>query len=198
MDTNRSSRAPRKPREKDWKKELAVVLGRIVAILLVVIAVALINRYCGFEPGVHFKVADKVTAVDGDTLRSNDVEVRLYGIDAPELAQMCTAQDGKEWACGREAQAKLKALIGRYAVDCEPQARDKYKRVVAICRTSKVPDLGEQLVREGLAINLGGGDRGEGPYVAAEIEAQDAKRGIWRGNFERPSAWRQEHPREGD
>jgi len=196
--TPAAPRAPRAPREKDWKKELAVVLGRIIAILIVVVAVALINRYCGFEPGVHFKVADRVTAIDGDTLRSNDVEVRIYGIYAPELAQTCTSADGKEWACGREAQAKLRTMIGRFAVDCEPRARDKYKRVVAVCGTSKVADLGEALVRAGLAINLGGGDRGDGPYVDAEIEAQNAKRGIWAGNFERPSAWRQEHPREGD
>jgi endonuclease YncB( thermonuclease family) len=59
-----------------------------------------------------------------------------------------------------------------------------------------VPDLGGALVREGLAVNFGG--RQEGPYVDAEMEAQAAKRGIWRGNFERPSDWREQHPRDGD
>ena len=33
------------------------------------------------------------------------------------------------------------------------------------------------------------------PYAAAEAEARGAKRGIWRGTFERPSEWRQAHPR---
>lgn len=179
-------------------RELAVVLGRILAIVIVVVVAALIARYCGFEQDVHFKVADRVAAVDGDTLRSGDIEVRLYGIDAPELAQTCTGPDQKEWPCGRAAQSHLKSLIGRNAVDCKPRARDRYQRIIATCGTSKVPDLGEALVREGLAINLGGGDRGEGPFVDAEIHAQAAKRGIWRGGFERPSEWRQAHPREGD
>ncbi len=179
-------------------RELATVLGRFIGIALVVIAAVLLARYCGFEPDVHFKVADRVAAIDGDTLRSGDVEMRLYGIDAPELDQTCTLPDNREWACGREAQSRLRALIGRYAVDCTPRAKDKFGRVVAVCRTSKVPDLGEALVREGLAINLGGGGRGEGPYVDAEIEAQAAKRGIWQGSFEQPWEWREQHPREGN
>jgi endonuclease YncB( thermonuclease family) len=187
---------PRAPRKKDPMRELVVVLGRFIGILIVLIAVALIAHYCGYEPGVHFKVADRVAAIDGDTLRSGDIEVRLYGVDAPELGQTCSGTDGKPWPCGREAQKHLKALIGRNAVDCEPRAGDKFKRIVAVCRTSKVPDLGEALVREGLAVNFGG--RAEGPYADAEIEAQAAKRGIWRGDFERPSGWREQHPRDGD
>lgn len=197
MATNRTA-APRVPRPQDPKRELARVLGRFIGILVVLVVAALIAHYCGLRQDVHFKVADKVAAIDGDTLRANDNEVRLYGIDAPELNQTCTRADGKEWACGREAQLQLKSLIGRYAVDCEPRARDKFKREVAVCRTSKVPDLGEAMVREGLAINLGGGDRGEGPYVDAEIDAQAAKRGIWAGDFQRPLDWRQENPRIGD
>ena len=31
-----------------------------------------------------------------------------------------------------------------------------------------------------------------------EAEAEAAKRGIWRGTFERPSDWRQANPREVD
>ena len=46
-----------------------------------------------------------------------------------------------------------------------------------MCRTSSVPDLGEAMVREGLAVNFGG--RTEGPYQDAEIEAEGAKRGLW-------------------
>jgi endonuclease YncB( thermonuclease family) len=178
-------------------REFATVLGRIVAIVIVIIAAMLLAHYCGFEPDVHFKVDDRVAAVDGDTLRSGDIEVRLYGIDAPELDQTCAGPDQKEWPCGRMAQGKLKSLIGRYAVDCTPRAKDRFGRVVAVCRTSKVPDLGEALVREGLAINLGGGERGEGPYVDAEIEAQAAKRGIWQGALEQPWEWREQHPRSG-
>jgi endonuclease YncB( thermonuclease family) len=132
----------------------------------------------------------------GDTLKSADAEVGLYGIDAPELDQTCTDANGKDWPCGRDAQAKLKALVARRAVDCAPQARDKFNRIVAVCRTSAAPDLGEGLVREGLAVNCGGD--AEGLYSAAEADAQAVKRGLWHGTFENPADWRQAHPRDGD
>jgi endonuclease YncB( thermonuclease family) len=49
------------------------------------------------------------------------------------------------------------------------------------------------MVRDGYAIDLGGA--AGNPYADAEAEARDAKRGIWRGTFERPSDWRQANPR---
>lgn len=179
-------------RTRDPKQQLA----RLVGIVIVLILVALIARYCGFEQDVHFMIKDQVAAIDGDTLKSKDAEVRLYGIDAPELYQTCTGADGKAWDCGRAAQAKLKSLVARRAVDCEPKSRDKFNRTVAVCYTSAVPDLGEALVREGLAVNFGVGDA-PGPYSAAEADAQAAKRGVWRGSFDKPFDWRQANPREG-
>jgi endonuclease YncB( thermonuclease family) len=179
-------------RSRDPKQQLARLLGIIIAMIIV----ALIARYCGFEQDIHFMIKDQVAAIDGDTLKSANAEVRLYGIDAPELYQTCTDADGKTWDCGRAAQTKLKALVARRAVDCEPKSRDKFNRIVGICWTSATPDLGEALVREGLALNFGGDTAG--PYAAAEAEAQAAKRGLWRGTFDKPYDWRQANPREGD
>jgi len=62
-----------------------------------------------------------------------------------------------------------------------------------VCSAEGVPDLGQAMVRDGYAIDLGGA--AGNPYAAAEAEARGAKRGIWRGTFERPSEWRQAHPR---
>ena len=88
-------------------------------------------------------------------------------------------------------------LVARRAVDCTPKGRDKFNRTLALCRTSATQDLGEALVREGLAVNFGVGDR-PGPYEAAQEDAQAAKRGMWRGTFQQPSEWRQAHPRDGN
>jgi endonuclease YncB( thermonuclease family) len=181
-------------RETDPKRELAQTLGKLIGLAIVILIAVLIVRYCSPEPDIHFKVADRVAAIDGDTLRSGSVELRLYGIDAPELNQTCTRSDGTEWPCGREAQSRLKSLIGRYAVDCEPRSRDKFNRVVAVCGTSKVPDLAEALVRDGLAVTLEGSSAG--PYADAEIAAERAKTGLWQGSFEKPWDWRLRHPRE--
>ena len=41
------------------------------------------------------------------------------------------------------------------------------------------------MVRAGYAVNFM-----EGRYSGAEAEARSAKRGIWRGSFERPQEWR--------
>lgn len=190
MSSRTTAPSPRPKREVPLKTQLAKLLGLLIAMIIIL----LITRYCAPAPDVHFKVADKVTPVDGDTLRSPDSEVRIYGIDAPELYQTCTGADGKDWDCGKAARAKLKSLIGRKAVDCEPRAKDKYNRTVAVCRTSSVPDLGEAMVREGFAVNSGG--RTEGPYVDAELEAESAKRGLWQGTFDQPSSWREAHPRD--
>ena len=76
---------------------------------------------------------------------------------------------------------------------CEARATDRFGRTVAVCSAEAVPDLGEAMVRDGYAIDLGGA--AGNPYASAEAEARDAKRGIWRGTFERPSDWRQANPR---
>jgi endonuclease YncB( thermonuclease family) len=43
-----------------------------------------------------------VRVIDGDTVEIDGRLVQLYGIDAPELGQLCD-RDGELWECGREA-----------------------------------------------------------------------------------------------
>ncbi len=174
-------------------RALAQALGKLIALVLVVVAVILIERYCHVEVP-PFGPGAKILAIDGDTLRAaNDAEYRLFGIDAPELHQTCSEANGKSWLCGRAAKAKLTTLIKAGNVSCEARATDRFGRTVAVCSAEGVPDLGEALVRDGYAIDLGGA--AGNPYRDAEAEAQTAKRGIWRGTFERPSDWRQANPR---
>jgi endonuclease YncB( thermonuclease family) len=174
-------------------RALAQALGKLIALVLVVIAVILIERYCHVEEP-SFGPGAKIVALDGDTLRAdNGAEYRIFGIDAPELHQTCSETNGKSWLCGRAAKAKLTTLIKPGNVACAARANDRFGRTVAVCSAEGVPDLGEALVREGYAIDLGGA--AGNPYRDAEAEAQAAKRGIWRGTFERPSDWRQANPR---
>src|SRR5262249_10078182 len=163
-------------------RSLGSMVGKIAGALIAMAILALLARYCGVEQDVHFMAKDKVAAVDGDTLRSPTAEVRLYGIDALELDQTCTA-----WPGGRDAQTKLKSLIARRATDCTPKGRDPYNRTLAVCRTSSTPDLGEALVRKGLATNSGIADK-PGPYAAAQADAQAAKRGMWKGTIKQAAA----------
>jgi endonuclease YncB( thermonuclease family) len=182
--------------EEQSSRQLAQALGKLIALVLVVIAVILIERYCTVEVP-PFGPGANIVSVDGDTIRAaNGAEYRLFGIDAPELAQTCTEANGKTWLCGRAAKAKLTTLIKGGNVTCESRATDRFGRIVSVCSAQGVPDLGEAMVRDGYAIDLGGA--AGNPYRDAEAEAQTAKRGIWRGTFERPSDWRLANPREGN
>ena len=129
--------------------------------------------------------------VDGDSLEVAGHRVRLFGIDAPESVQDCRDANGRSYACGREARNALSATIGGQSVSCTPVGQS-YDRDVSVC-TANGRDLSEAMVRSGHALELRQHSRGR--YSAAEREAQTARRGLWAGDFERPSQWRQQHPR---
>lgn len=123
---------------------------------------------------------------DGDSLRLRGDRIRLKGIDAPELDQICWDAAGQEWPCGRAARASLEVLLGQGPTDCQPVGEDKYGRTLATCAVGG-RDLGAILVAEGMAIAYG-------DYGAEEAAARSADRGIWRGNFVDPRRWRDEGP----
>ena len=93
------------------------------------------------------------------------------------------------------SESQTLAIINRGNVTCEAQAKDRFGRIVAVCRAKGVSDISEAMVRDGYAIGL---TFARGNYQEAQDEAQAAKRGIWRGSFERPADWRAANPRVGD
>jgi endonuclease YncB( thermonuclease family) len=177
------------------KRKLAQALGKFVALVIVVVLALLIEHYCTVEVP-PFGPGAKIVSVDGDTIRAaNGAEYRIFGIDAPELHQTCNEANGNSWLCGRAAKAKLTTILNRGNVNCEERAKDRFGRIVAVCSADGVPDIGEALVRDGYAIDLGGA--AGNPYRDAQAEAEAAKRGIWRGAFQRPSEWRAANPQDG-
>ena len=178
----------------DSARSIVRQLAPYIYIALLIAAVVLIKHYSGKDGEVSaLQLGEPILVIDGDTLRSGDSEYRLFGIDAPEYSQACSEASGQPWNCGRVALARLKTLVARDQVSCVSRAHDRFGRIVATCSARNGADLAEVLVREGLAINLGG--YAEGPYADAESEARLAKRGIWRGAFTRPADWRRAHPR---
>ena len=131
---------------------------------------------------------------DGDTLTIAGKDIRIYGVDAPEYAQICQSSKGERWPCGKVARQKLVSIIGDQRVSCEGKAVDAYGRTVATCSTPSVPDIGLAIVESGLAEN--GVDGREGPYAVSESLAQVEKTGIWSGPFVSPADWRKANPRE--
>ena len=123
--------------------------------------------------------------VDGDTLEIRGTRIRLHGIDAPESAQRCRAA-GHVWPCGREATHALSGRIAGRTVVCEERDRDRYGRVVAVCRAGG-EDLNAWMAAAGWALAYRQYSR---RYVAEERAAKAAHRGIWRGEVVAPWEWR--------
>ena len=138
----------------DSLRSIASQLAPYVYIALLVAAVVLIKHYLepnGEEPQLH--LAEPIMVLDGDTLKAGEREYRIFGIDAPEFSQVCSEPSGQPWNCGRAARARLGTLVAGGTLRCLRRARDRFGRIVATCSVGSVPDLGEVLVREGLAIN---------------------------------------------
>ena len=188
-----AGKSTRRRRTSSTKQTLAQQLGRVIALLIVLGLILLLNRYCGMESELIGPGA-KLTAVDGDSLRTaSGEEYRIFAIDAPELHQTCTDAKGKEWDCGRAAKTELARLIKGGDVSCIEKATDKYGRNIAQCSAKGVPDVGEAMVRDGYAIDLG--RQTNYTYAGAESEARSQGKGIWAGTFQRPSEWREQNPR---
>ncbi|TAW16602.1 thermonuclease family protein [Rhizobium ruizarguesonis] len=117
-------------------------------------------------------------AADGDSLTLGDERLRLEGIDAPELNQSCE-RAGKAWACGRAAREALQDMVLASGTLCQGSRRDRYDRLLVICRSGAGGDINAAMVRRGMAISYGG-------YGKQEAEARAQKAGLWAGTFERP------------
>lgn len=125
-------------------------------------------------------------ASDGDSLRLQGVRIRLVGLDAPELDQMCWDAAGAEWPCGRSSRARLSAILAEKPAVCTQRGHDKYGRVLATCESGG-RDIGAMLVSEGWAV-------AHGDYATEQMAARAAKAGLWRGRFVDPGLWRDEGP----
>jgi endonuclease YncB( thermonuclease family) len=135
-----------------------------------------------------------LAVIDGDTLQSGGDIVQLYGIDAPELGQVCH-REGKPWQCGVEAAFalhKLVALSGT-AVICEDwhdatAAAGPTGEGIRVCQLGKDQELGLSMLRNGYAMAL----PGSFPfYGQIERQAKAAGLGIWGSEFLPPWEWRE-------
>jgi endonuclease YncB( thermonuclease family) len=137
-----------------------------------------------------FSISGKVSVThiaDGDSLRSGELRIRLFGIDAPEKNQQCTDANGADWACGMAAQKALETLVANTPyLQCDLIDVDRYRRVVMQCFAGKT-DLGAALVRAGLALAY---RQYSASYIANEETAKASKLGMWAGTFTAPWVWR--------
>jgi endonuclease YncB( thermonuclease family) len=136
----------------------------------------------------HADLNGKPQIIDGDTIDIGGQRIRLHGMDAPESAQTCEV-NGKPWRCGQEATWALANIIGRTWVTCVERDRDRYDRVVAVCKVGgpKGRDIGAWMVSDGWALAY---RKYSKDYVGDEDAAREAGNGLWRGKFIAPWEWR--------
>jgi endonuclease YncB( thermonuclease family) len=154
----------------------------LVLALAILLALALLAAR--LEWAGEQRIAGSARIADGDTLVVGEARLRLAGIDAPELAQICRI-DGRDWACGRSAKEALSELVSGRPVDCSGKRRDKYRRLLASCSAGGI-DLNRTMVERGWAVAYGA-------YDAEERMARGEARGLWAGSFDRPRDWRVMH-----
>lgn len=155
------------------------VSTRLVAVMALLAAAATALGTAADGDG-HSGVA---RIVDGDTLvLDGDRRIRLFGIDAPEAGQACGRADGTPYDCGAVATARLADLAEGRTIVCEERDRDRYGRIVGICRVGG-RDLNAVLVSEGLAFAYRDYST---LYVPEERTARLARRGVFAGTASPP------------
>lgn len=151
------------------------------------IAFTALSLFCCSAADAQLVVSGVGHAKDGDSLMVGSTEVRLYGIDAPELHQTCL-RAGHKWACGAEAKDRLAALANGKHVECDQLGTDQYQRTLARCRVGDT-DISTTMVALGYAVAF---RRYSIDYVPVEENAKANRRGLWSGTFQMPSDYR--HP----
>ncbi len=142
------------------------------------------------EPDTTQRLGNPVRVIDGDSLSMGSTRIRLEGVDAPELDQLCW-RDGTPWECGQRALAELKGLVQGREVRCNPAGKDRYGRLLAKCYADST-EIQQWMVSNGWALAYA---EYSSEYVAAERIAREARLGIWDSDFLKPSEHRRSRAR---
>ena len=124
------------------------------------------------------QIGGKAKIIDGDTIQIGDNRIRLYGIDAPELKQVCKI-NGRNWMCGEEASMALAYEMANHWISCITKGKDRYARTLAICFKANI-DINREMVKRGLALAY---RKYSNIYIEDEELAKSNKLGIWKSNF---------------
>jgi len=138
--------------------------------------------------------------IDGDSISIRQESIRLHGIDAPEIRQICRNKNNKPYMCGMIAKDTLKNFIEIHSsgghhqkkVYCYYSERDRYKRIIGKCYVGKDSEfnLNHEMVISGQAVAY---TKYSKDYIEAENTAKAKGRGIWQGKFDLPEEWRRKN-----
>jgi endonuclease YncB( thermonuclease family) len=123
---------------------------------------------------------------EGDQIQIGSTRIRLGGIDAPPVDQLCLNNMGERWTCGAAARDELIKHVENKSWTCHVRQTDRRGRLVARCDVDG-EDIQKWMVKSGWALAY---VRFSRDYEADEKAARDAKAGMWQGAFIAPWDWR--------
>lgn len=144
--------------------------------------------------GITYTYAESITGkcehvFDGDSLavvkqgESEQIQIRLYGIDAPEKGQ----------PYAKQAREKLIKLVRHKQVRIEVQHTDDYGRQVGKVYVGKTY-VNLEMVKAGLAWYYKHHAANAKDLKKAEAKAREDKKGLWQAdNPVNPRDWRRDH-----
>jgi len=120
-----------------------------------------------------------------------EIKVRLAGIDTPEMSKR-KGQPGQPYS--QKAKKHLAGLILNKVVDIKGYGLDRYNRILGVIYLNS-KNINLEMARAGLAKAYRGRlPKGfdSTPYLKAEAEAKEAKRGMWSlgDKYISPKEWR--------
>lgn len=110
-------------------------------------------------------IVGRAFIVDGDTLSIKGTQIRLFGIDAPELGH----------PFGQKAKWALVSLCKDQQVYATITDVDTYGRTVARCQLEDGRDISAEMVRMGMALDWS--KYSNGAY--AELEHRGIRKKLW-------------------
>ena len=136
------------------------------------------------QPGDVVKGVARVT--DSDKLVVDNVYIRLWGVDGPELGQPCFFANRQQYDCQSLALRELQIITAQGAITCTIEndpSRLRRGKIYGTCLTGEGRDVAEELVKAGHALAFV--EQTE-KYEQFEAVAEEAKAGLFRGYFQEP------------
>ena len=117
--------------------------------------------------------------LDGGTLKSGRLVVRIAHVTALGAKDTCTSRLGGDWPCGARARSSLQGLVRAFTLACERVAVVGEREISATCSKGG-QDVGLWLVKQGWAVPADGAPEA---YQAAIEVARTAKAGQWQAEW---------------
>ena len=134
--------------------------------------------------------------VTGSTLNINGLNIKMYGIDAPDISQTCADRHGRGYYCGKEARTWLQNWLNNREVTCHILGKVENGWATGTCFVDNNNyDVAAVTVNAGWAVAF---TQNTDVYVNYEGQAKANRRGLWAGTFYKPWDWRKIQNRKVD